>query len=132
MSGLTGDGSSARDDARDASRGNGNEGKGHARAPSAGALGAAGAGGGENGEAMEVDTGEEGEDGFGRENGGIGQAGAVAGAVGAGAANGDGSGGALRKDEDGVLATAEEIPEGDVAVLSNHRSEVSAFVFRGR
>lgn len=72
--------------------------------------------------AMEVDTaeGEErgGAAGFGQENGG--QAGA--------AANGE-VGGIRRDGDDGVFkgGTREcgEIPEGDVAVLTNHHSEVS-------
>lgn len=111
--GVGGDGSG-----RDAPRGNGGRGvdaKGHGRgAASSGALGGS-AGVGENGEAMEVDTGEEGDDRFGHQNGGVGQAG-----VGS-AANGDVG---LRRDADDLLYDAEEIPDGDVAVLNNHRSEV--------
>ncbi|CAM9201813.1 unnamed protein product [Laminaria digitata] len=67
---------------------------------------------------MEVDTGEEPEDGFGQENGGAGPAGSgVAVAV----PNGDTS---ATRYEDGLLSRSDEIPEGDVAVLNNHHSEV--------
>lgn len=75
--------------------------------------------GGENGEAMEVDTGEEGDDGFGQENGGAGPAGS-----GMAVAVPNGDAGASRF-EDGLLSRTDEIPEGDVAVLNNHHSEVS-------
>lgn len=57
-----------------------------------------------------MDTGEEGGDGFGQENGGSGPAGS---GVPVAVPNGDA--GTNRYDE---------IPEGDVAVLNNHRSEV--------
>eukprot|EP00904_Undaria_pinnatifida_P014117 jgi/Undpi1/9836/HiC_scaffold_27.g12290.m1 len=88
--------------------GGGADGKAHLRTASSG--GACTVGGGENGEAMEVDTGEEGGDGFGQENGGSGPAGS---GVPVAVPNGDA--GTNRYDE---------IPEGDVAVLNNHRSEV--------
>lgn len=63
---------------------------------------------------MDVDSGVDRDEGFGQENGEAG---------GAATANGG-----ARRDDDGMLAGAEEIAEGDVAVLSNHRSEVSRCV----
>lgn len=101
---------------------------GHGHKGAAGSSDGAGAHAVDNGEAMamEVDAGEgEGDSrergnpqGFGQENGG--QAGAVA-------ANGEGG---LSRDGDeglfkGGMRECGEIPEGDVAVLTNHHSEVS-------
>lgn len=83
--------------------------------------------------AMEVDTGQERERGpdaaaFGQENGGVagsGQAGGAATAAAAAAANGEGG---MRKDGDDMgFQGCGEIPDGDVAVLNNHHSEVRCF-----
>lgn len=105
------------------SGGRGMEGKGQARTASSATGTPAG---GDNGDVMEVDTGVEMHEGFRRENGEAGQAGAGggAGSVAATAVNGNGNGGVKRLHEDSPLV-AEEISASDVAVLNNHRSEVS-------
>lgn len=128
-------GGSGRDgNARDP-RGNGSEGVDGKGQQVRAAVGGAPEGfvAGENGEAMEVDTGEEGDDAFAQENGGEGQAGsgvggapAVAASAVAAAVNGDGG---LRRYEDTLITRGEEIPEGDVAVLNNHHSEVRPLYF---
>lgn len=81
----------------------------------------------DTGEAMEVDTGEE--RGYGEENGGVGAA--VAGGVAAGTVAANGEGGMGISIGDGLKggpAGCDEIPDGDVAVLNNHHSEVSLSV----
>lgn len=135
--GIRGDGRDGPNDgdlARGPNGGQDSSGKGgHGHNKGGAAGGAAGSGSAnvvDNGAvmamAMEVDTGEErGPDAaFGQENGGAGGgqagAGATAGAV--GAVNGDGS---MRRDGDEMgFKGCGEIPDGDVAVLNNHHSEV--------
>lgn len=80
-------------------------------------VGAATVGVAENGEAMDVDAGADGA--LGQENGGGGQV-----AASRVAANG---GMGMGREEDGGLGEGEAISEGEVAVLSNHRSEVGWF-----
>lgn len=103
------------------SGGRGMEGKGQARTASSASVTPVG---GDNGDVMEVDTGVEMHEGFRRENGEAGQAGVGAGSVAATAVNGNGNSGVKRLHEDSPLVP-EEISAGDVAVLNNHRSEVS-------
>lgn len=117
---------------------NGTNNSGRAASTPGGGGGAAPRGvgvGGEISEPMEVDTGEERNgQGFAQQEngGGVTQPGSAVAVVGA-AVNGlDGDG--LRTYEDGVSASggavavavpvADEIPDGDVAVLDNHLSEV--------
>ncbi|CAB1113606.1 unnamed protein product [Ectocarpus sp. CCAP 1310/34] len=77
----------------------------------------------DTGEAMEVDTGEE--RGYGEENGGAGAAAAGGVAAGTVAANGEGGMGISTGDGlEGGPVGCDEIPDGDVAVLNNHHSEV--------
>ena len=110
--------------------GRGGDGKDSVRiaSTSSGTPGAVAGGGGDNGEgmeAMEVDTGEEGHGAFRQENGDTGHAGPSGFGLGSGlskAANGDSG---SKRSHDDLAFGVDEIPAGDVAVLSNHRSEVS-------
>ncbi|CBJ29893.1 conserved unknown protein [Ectocarpus siliculosus] len=96
---------------------------GHGHKGAAAGAAAGGANMANTGEAMEVDTGEE--RGYGEENGGAGAAAAGGVAAGAVAANGEGAMGISIGDGlKGGPAGCDEIPDGDVAVLNNHHSEV--------